>query len=101
MKAPEAEALRQEQEAFELNRAQAAQWFMLRLILAYSSLVLAIGIGAILTFIVFAADRFSPLTVAAAAAGLCVDLLGACLAVWKLVLGPGSMIPLMPVSKRH
>ncbi|KRA65390.1 hypothetical protein ASD89_17640 [Caulobacter sp. Root656] len=103
MSPADAQQLRQEQEAFELNRNHAAKWFVLHLVMAYCSVVLVItfaaGLGAVLTFIVLSPERFSGMAVAAAAFGLAADLLGAVFAVWKLVLGPGSMQLLQPISK--
>ena len=81
MKAAAAEYLRQQREAFDQNKAQAAQWFALRLRMAYTCLVLTVVIGGGCGSIIFWHEHFPNSAVAAAVAGLSIDVLGMLAAV--------------------
>ncbi len=100
MKPSQAQALKQEQEAFALNQRHQADWFRLRLIMAYTSLIATLLIAGVLAYIVFHADRFSLATVTAATGGLVFDLLAAGVSMWKLVVS-SAMAPLAPTSTRR
>lgn len=93
--------LEQERECFQVNRAHAERWFTLRLIMAYCSIALtiglALGLGFVLGNVVLHPDRFPTSLATAATGGLLVNAFGAPFAIWRLVLGQ-SVTPLVPVT---
>lgn len=95
-----AESLRQESETFEQYKKHDRQWFVLRLVMGYSAVVLLIGILIISTIIIFNYQRYSERIVAWAGPALFVDILGLIFTVWKIVLNPNFSTKLEPVTKK-
>lgn len=91
------EQLRQRRETFDQRRRQDSRWFLLKLVMGWTSVVLLPGIGVTCGYVIFNFHDFEPATVTAATAALLVDTLGLVLSVWRLVLGKGHD-PLQPIS---
>lgn len=91
------EDLRQKRETFNQRKKQEAYWFALKLSMGCTAAVLlpaiAIGCGVVLL-----RNDFSPAVVNYAGAALFVEVLGLLVAVWKLVLNPGSITRLEPTT---
>ena len=92
------EGLRQERETFDQRKEQEARWFTLRLRMGYTAAVLlpaiAVGCGVVL----YLHDSFPLTVVGSAGAALLVDVVGLLVAVWKVVLNPGSITRLEPIT---
>ena len=93
------EQLRQERETFEQQKRHDAQWFMLRLLMGYSSVVLLFGILGTSSYIIFNAVQFSATVVAAAGGALFVDAVGLVVSVWKGALNQRPGDRLSPVTR--
>lgn len=93
-----AEQLRQEREAFDQKKAQAAQWFALRLSMGWAALAIGVLVALVFSFIILRHDDFSWWVVTTASTGLTAELAGLPVAVWKLVLSPASIAALEPVT---
>ena len=83
------EQLRQKREAFNQRKTQETQWFILRLIMGYSSVLLLFAVTIICTTILCNSQKFPEFTVKAAGATLFVEVVGLLVSVWKIVLKPG------------
>jgi len=91
------ERLRQEQATFNQLQHQDHRWFQLRLAMGYTSVLLIPAI-LIVSIWTLGSSEFS-LTIKTLAAGaLFTDVLGLGVAVWKIVLNPGSMTRLTPIT---
>jgi hypothetical protein len=97
----EAEQLRQEREAFDLNKRHAGEWFSLRLRMGYAGLGMMIVLAAACIFIVLKPAAYSQGVVAGAGSVLAGDVIALLAATWKLVLSPASAMPLNPVSHKE
>jgi hypothetical protein len=95
------EKLRQERETFNQQRTQEERWFLLRLVMGYSAVVLLIGIMAVASYILLRNDKFPASVIAAAGAALFVDVLGLLVGVWKIALNPTFLAKLAPVTSVH
>lgn len=93
------EQLRQERETFEQRKNQEARWFMLRLMMGYSSVLLLGAIMVIATYILISHEQFPAGVVTSAGAALFVDVLGLLIGVWRIALNPGSVTKLDPVTE--
>ncbi len=93
------ERLRQERETFNQHQAHENRWFVLRLVMGYSSVVLFIAIMVVSSHILLSGASFSDKVVTAAAVALFTDSLGLIVSVWKVVLNPGFMTKLGPVTQ--
>lgn len=93
------EELRQERETFDQNRVQHNRWFRLRLTVGYTSIVLLAAIMGVTSVILFTNTQFPADVVTLAASTLFGDVVGLLIAVWKLVLNPGSLPSLQPVTR--
>jgi hypothetical protein len=91
------EQLRQQRETFDQRKRQDSRWFLLKLVMGWTSVVLLPGIGFTCGYVIFNYQDFSPPTVTAATAALFVDALGLVMSVWRLVLGK-SPDPLQPIG---
>ncbi|GGO63136.1 hypothetical protein [Nonomuraea cavernae] len=91
------EQLRQMQETFDQRKRQDGRWFLLKLVMGWTSVVLLPGIAFTSGWVIFNHQNFSSTTVAAVTAALLVDTLGLVLSVWRLVLGKGPD-PLQPIG---
>src|SRR6266568_1451679 len=93
------ERLRQERVTFNQHRAHENRWFVLRLVMGYSSVLLFIAITVVSSYILLHGSSFSATVVTAAAGALFTDSLGLIVSVWKVVLNPGFMTKLGPVTQ--
>lgn len=101
MNAAAKEQLRQEGEAFDLNKRQAECWFVLRLFMGYGAFSLLLGVFGLCVFVLCDHAAFPSNLVYAAMAALVVDLLGFAVAAWKMVIDPATAAPLKPVTGVH
>jgi hypothetical protein len=91
------EQLRQQRETFDQRKQHDSRWFLLKLVMGWTSVVLLPGIGFACGFVIFNHQDFNAATVTAATAALFVDTLGLVMSVWRLVLGKGPD-PLEPIG---
>lgn len=92
------ERLRQESETFNQRKSHEERWFKLRLSMGYASVVLLPTVVVICTFIFYNHEDYTGSVLTAAGSAFFVDVVGLMLAVWKIVLNPGSVTKLDPVS---
>jgi hypothetical protein len=95
-----AERIRQEKETFNQRKKQDSQWFILKLVMGFFSVILLAGILVIATYILINNDKFPASVIASAGAALFIDILGLIISVWKIVLNPNSITKLEPVTKQ-
>ena len=95
------ESLRQERETFDQHKGQQTRWFNLRLRMGYIALVMLPSILLISILVVIKHEQFPSYVVSLAAGALFADLLGLFICVWKIVLNPGLMSKLAPVTTWH
>jgi hypothetical protein len=93
------ENLRQERETFDQRKRHENRWFLLRLAMGYSSILLLASIMALSTYILLRAKEFPASVVASAGAALFVDVLGLLVSVWKIALNPDFTTKLAPVTQ--
>jgi hypothetical protein len=93
------ERLRQERETFDQRKLQAARWFNIRLRMGYLAAVLLPSVMALSVYFLINYEHFPSSVSAAASGALFVDTLGLVMSVWRLVLNPGSITNLEPVTK--
>lgn len=93
------EQLRQERETFNQAKAHDHWWFVLRLVMGFSSVVLLVAVMVISTYTLFNADKFPEQVVVASGAALFVDVLGMLIGVWKVALNPRSASKLQPTTQ--
>jgi hypothetical protein len=91
------EQLRQESETFAQRKWQDRWWFLLRLSMDAMAVVLLPSIACAALIIIFRHSSF-PAGVVVASSTLIVDVVGIILAIWKLVIGTGSVTQLTPVT---
>src|SRR5450759_4351009 len=94
------EQLRQEREVFDQRKIQEARWFILRLIMGYSSVLLLFAVIIISAIVLFNSQKFPEFTVKAAGAALFADVVGLLVGVWKIVLKPDFITKLTPETKQ-
>ena len=94
-----AEQLRQERETFDQAKQHEARWFVLRLVMGYSAVLLLAAIMVVASYILFNAGGFPVGVVTAAGGALFVDVLGLLVAVWKIALNPNFYARLAPVTQ--
>jgi len=92
------EKIRQESETFDQLKIHDRQWFILRLIMGYSAVVLLVAILVISAIIIFNFDHFTEKIVSWAGPALFVDILGLIFTVWKVVLNPNFATKLAPIT---
>jgi hypothetical protein len=92
------ERLRQESETFNQRKNHEERWFKLRLSMGYASVVLLPAVVLICSYVLYMNELFPPAVLTTASSALFVDVVGLMLAVWKIVLNPGSITKLEPVS---
>jgi hypothetical protein len=92
------EQLRQERETFDQQRRQDHLWFTLRLAVGYSSILLLGAIVSACILIIAHEPMFPPAVVMSATGVLFSDVLGLLVTVWKVVLNPGRLTRLGPVT---
>ena len=93
------EQLRQERETFDQAKSQEHWWFILRLMMGFSSIVLLVAVMVVSAFILFNHKDFPAAVVTAAGAALFVDVLGMLIGVWKIALSPKSVTKLKPTTQ--
>jgi cytochrome c biogenesis protein CcdA len=93
------EQLRQERETFDQKKRQDGRWFLLRLAMGWSAVVLLPAIGGVSGWVIANHPNFAAGTVTLAASALFVDSIGLVLAVWRIVLGTGPE-GLVPVTRK-
>ena len=91
------EQLRQERETFDHRKLQDARWFVLRLRMGYTAAVMLPVVALACAYVLLNHPQFPASVVTSAGAALLVDVLGLVVAVWKVVLNPGSVTRLDPV----
>lgn len=92
------EQLRQERETFEQQKVQSARWFLLRLSVGYASVLALVLVLGICVYILMNTKIFPTSVVTAAGATLFGDVVGLVATIWKVVLGPGTVGALAPVT---
>ncbi len=95
------EQLRQERETFDQAKDHESRWFVLRLVMGYSAVLLLGAVIVIAAYVLFNGSDFSNGVVVAASAALFVDVLGLLAAVWKVALNPEFHARLEPVTKEE
>lgn len=93
------EQLRQERETFDQQKQHENHWFVLRLVMGYSSIILLAAIFVVSTWIIFHATEFAPIVVKSAGGAIFGDTVGLVLSVWRVVLKPNGSGKLTPVTK--
>jgi len=93
------ERLRQEREVFNQHKAHENRWFVLRLVMGYSSVILLIAIMVVSSYILFNNAAFSNTVVTAAGAALFGDTLALLVSIWKVVFNPDFMTKLSPITQ--
>lgn len=93
------EQLRQERETFDQAKSQEHWWFILRLMMGFSSIVLLVAVMVVSVYILFNHTEFPAAVVTAAGAALFVDVLGMLIGVWKIALNPKSVTKLQPTTQ--
>lgn len=93
------EQLRQERETFDQSKKQEHLWFVLRLSMGFSSIVLLSAVMFIAVYILFNHEAFPTAVVTSAGAALFADVLGLLIGVWKIALNPKSVTKLQPVTQ--
>ncbi|GKX48653.1 hypothetical protein [Pectobacterium carotovorum] len=94
-----AEQLRQERETFNQAKKHDQWWFVLRLVMGGTSVVLLISVLAISAYILFNTIDFPTTVVNSAGVALFVDVLGMLIGVWKIVLNPSFTSKLQPTTQ--
>jgi polyferredoxin len=85
------ERLRQQKQTFEQNKTQKDRWFMLRLRMAYTAILLLFAIATLCGYIVLNHQLFSEAITDVATAALLGDVLGLTILIWKTVFtAPGT-----------
>ena len=87
------ERLRQEQEIFDQLKRHTERWFLLQLVMGYSSVILLTAALIISSMILFNNQSFPTFVTIAAGGALFTDVLGLVIMVWKVVLNPTSLPP--------
>ncbi|MBI5304629.1 MAG: DUF3395 domain-containing protein [Chloroflexi bacterium] len=93
------ERLREERETFDQHKAHENRWFLLRLVMGYSSVILLTGIMIVSSYILFNFASFSITVVSLAGAALFADTLGLIISIWKVVFNPDFMTKLAPITQ--
>lgn len=93
------EQLRQERETFDQAKSQEHWWFILRLMMGFSSIVLLVAVMVVSVYILFNHIEFPVAVVTAAGSALFVDVLGMLIGVWKIALNPKLVTKLQPTTQ--
>ncbi|HCI8486973.1 TPA: hypothetical protein NP585_003276 [Klebsiella pneumoniae] len=93
------EQLRQERETFDQAKKHDHWWFVLRLVMGFTSVILLISVMVVSVYILFKSTDFPSEVVTAAGASLFVDVLGMLIGVWKIALNPKSTSKLQPTTQ--
>lgn len=93
------EQLRQERETFDQAKSHEHLWFILRLVMGFSSVVLLISVMVVSIYILINHTDFPEAVVVSAGAALFADVLGLLVGVWRIALNPESVTKLTPVTQ--
>jgi hypothetical protein len=93
--------LRQEQDTFEQQKSHAARWFLLRLSVGYTSVAALVIVLGLCVYILMRTDAFPTAVITAAGATLFGDVVGLVATIWKVVLSPGTVASLTPVTQSN
>lgn len=89
----------QERETFDQHKNHENRWFILRSVMGYTAVGLLLSIFGICVWVFLNHAELPPAVVNAASAGFFADVVGLVIAVWKIVLNPGFMTKLTPVTQ--
>jgi hypothetical protein len=92
------ERSRQERETFEQHKKQENNWFVLRLVMGYSAVILLGVIMFVSSYILLNSSCFPGKVVTAASGALFIDVLGLLVGVWKIALNPNFVTKLQPTT---
>jgi uncharacterized membrane protein YqjE len=92
------ERIRQERETFEQKKKHENRWFLLRLTMGFSSILLLSAVMVLCSVILLNPSVYSAGVVASAGVALFTDVLGLLIGVWKIVISPSSITQLEPVT---
>jgi uncharacterized membrane protein YfcA len=92
------EQLRQERETFDQAKKQEQWWFILRLVMGFSSVVLLVAVMVVSVYILFNHADFPTAVVTSSGVALFADVLGMLIGVWKIALNPKSVTKLVPIT---
>lgn len=93
------ENLRQETEAFEQEKRHIESWFVLKLAMGISSIVLMFSILMFSGFIILNNNKFTNNIVTWAGIAMFVDTLGVVVSIWKVIFNQGSISKLQPITQ--
>jgi hypothetical protein len=86
MNAFDKEAIRQQKETFEQRNRQDRQWFVLRLTIGYTAVILLLGVLGVCAVVLLRTGRYPDFVVKAASVTLLTDVAGLVASVWKFAL---------------
>ena len=92
------ESLRQQRQTFDQRREHDERWFTLRLRMGYIAAFVLPALAIACCYILFWNEVFPTMVVSAASVTLFVDVAGLVAAVWKIVLSPGAVTRLEPIT---
>lgn len=95
------ERIRQERETFDQRKRQDSQWFILKLIMGFTSIIFLAVVLFISTYILFNNKQYPTSVVTSAGCALFVDVLGLIISVWKIVLNPSTITKLEPLIREE
>lgn len=93
------EQLRQERETFDQEKSHDHLWFILRLVMGFTSVILLMVVIVVSVYILFNSSDFPVSVVTSAGAALFLDVLGMLIGVWKVALNPNSASRLQPTTQ--
>ena len=95
------EQLRQEREVFNQRKRQESLWFVLRLTMGFSSVLLLFSIIVISALVLFYSQNLPDFTVQAAGVALFADVVGLLIGVWKIVFKPDFLTKLKAETQQE
>ena len=93
------ECNRQEKETFDQRKSQDNLWFILKLAMGFSSILLLIGVFLIAGYVLLHSEKYIAAVVASAREALFANIIGLMACVWKIVFNPKSVIKLEPITR--
>lgn len=91
------ELIRQQRETFNQRKQQDSQWFVLKLVMGFSSIFLLAIVLIFSIYILINHGVFPEQVVASACVALLIDILGLIASVWKIVLNSNPITKLEPI----
>lgn len=92
------ERIRQERETFDQRQRQDSRWFVLKLVIGYSSVLLLAIILIFSIYVLTNYKNYSSTVVTSAGVALFVDILGVLASIWKIVLDQSPITKLEPIT---